>query len=141
MKEIKIIVNEGRKVKLGDDVISVKEFDLKTLPMVVDYFDGIYELIDKNSLQKGKGSENAIVTEIMKAVVLSLKDKTDVIVKIVAASTSMPVSEIAKLPLDAIVALLREVIEVNYDFLSQRVMPLIKEMFDEIGQKAKKTKK
>ena len=142
MKEIKIILNEGEKVKLGDEVLTVREFDLQTIPSVIEYFDHIYSTVDQNKIQKAmsskKGGDDVIVMELMKAIGFSLKDKLPTVLRIVGACCNYPVSDLQKLPLDAVLQLVKIVIEVNYNFLSQRVMPIVNSLFAEIAQKENK---
>lgn len=98
--------------KYNDVEIEIKEVSLEQLPSISKI------LVDFN---KKEGSTNDKILSF-------ITNDIDSARKLVVSLTNIPYESINKISLDAILFIVKCIIEVNHSFLEQKLAPIIKEM-------------
>jgi hypothetical protein len=126
MKELLKMFPEKIEVKLGDKVVEIKTIPFGKLPQIADLADKIM-----NKVQKNPSNDLGIT----KAVFEIMKEDFEGVVKGLEITTTLDAKEINEMSLEAATFILSNVIEVNADFLSQKVFPQLKIMSESMAKK------
>ena len=127
MKELKVIFPETLEVKFGEEVVKIKTIPFGKLPYMAELADKVIDKIQKNAASGDLG--------IAKAIFEIIKIDFEIIVQALTITTSLKKETIESMSLEAASFILTNVVEVNADFLSQKVFPSLKEMAKTLNKK------
>jgi len=127
MKELKVIFPETLEVKLGEEIVQIKTIPFGKLPYMAELADKVIDKIQKNAASGDLG--------IAKAIFEIIKIDFEIIVQALTITTSLSKETIESMSLEAASFILTNVVEVNADFLSQKVFPSLKAMAKTLNKK------
>lgn len=115
MKELKEILLPKVEVKIGEQVVEIKRIPFGKLPEIADLANAVISKIQKNSAAGDLGVAQALF-EVM-------KDDFQSLIKALIITTSLDRKYLEEMSLEVATFVITNVVEVNADFLSQKVMP------------------
>lgn len=118
--ELEILFPQGIDVNLKNEVINIKPFKLGQLPAVMKVMQKVANPIQQSMLTNVSQDANFLLSLIA--------DFGDELIKLIALIIKKPIEFVEDLDQDETVILLKSIIEVNKDFFSKRVTPLIQQM-------------
>ena len=130
MEEIKVIFPESKSIKIGEDVVSVKEFKTGDLPKVVELVEAIFE-------EKGILDNPENKATMMKVVTQAVGKHADKVFELIALSTDLDIETIKSHRINVTIKLIETVFIVNLDFLTETVMPMVEEIVAGLDKKIK----
>lgn len=137
MKELLSIFPPKVIVKFGDKEIEIKSVELQDMSIVATISDKLFSRAIAILQMKLTKEEQGIA--IAKEIIDVLKNDTGLFIDFLSATTTVEKETLKKISIEAGLFLITEVIEVNKDFLYQKVMPMIKDLAKAFDQKSKKT--
>lgn len=114
--DLETIFATGKKVKLADKEVTIKQVALEDVPLLSDLF----------SKAMGEGSLDAKLLALA-------KNDIDLVIEILSKLTDLTKEDIKRLNIAAIVYFVSEIMKENAIFLEQYVTPMVEEVAKFVG--------
>lgn len=124
MKELLSIFPPKVVVHFGDKDVEIKSVELQDMAIVGELGDKLFS--KAIALLKMKLSPDDLGLAIAQELTTILKNDTKLLIDFLAVTTTVEKSTLQKISIEAALFLITEVIEVNKDFLSQKIVPKAK---------------
>lgn len=118
MSELEILFPQGKEVILKEKVFTIKPFTLGQIPKVMQFMQKV-AVPAQAAVYSGKAQDAATLMAIF-------AEAGEDIIKLVSAIIKEPVEFVTELEMDESVELIQAIIEVNKDFFSKKVAPILK---------------
>ena len=135
MKELKTIFPPKIEVLFSDKTIEIKSIALEDVSVLGEIGDKLFNRAV--AILKMNLSETDLGLALAQELILVLKNDSKLLIQFLQATTTVDPKILPKISLEAAVFLLKEAVEVNKDFLYQKVKPMVQDLMAELGPKAK----
>ncbi len=134
MKELLSIFPPKILVNFGGENVEIKSVELQDIAIVAELGDKLFSKV--MAIFKMKMTETDLGLAIAHELIQLLKNDTTLLIKFLSVTTNVKEETLKKISVEAALFLVTEVIEVNKDFLSQKIMPKAKDLAKLFGKKA-----
>lgn len=115
MNELKTLFSENKSIEVAGTKILIKEAEVQHLPLVLAIAEKVV-----HSVTKGQGN-----AEIIASVMGTLSKDFKLVLELIEKLTDIPKDKVPKLNLAASTLIVKNIIEVNLDFLHLHLTPVL----------------
>lgn len=135
MKELLNIFPPKVEVKFGENTVEIKSIELQNISIIGVIADKLFN--KAVAIIKMKLSEQELGLALAQEFSLLLKDDSKLLIEFLTATTTVDPKILPKISIEATLFLINEVIEVNKDFLYQKVKPMVLDLMSKLGKNKK----
>lgn len=119
MEELKTLFSENKVIEIAGTKITIKEAEVQHLPLVLSIAEKLVTSF------KGQGN-----TEVIASIMGSVSKDFKLVLELIEKLTDIPKDKVPKLNLAASTAIVKNIIEVNLDFLHLHLKPILSQFSD-----------
>lgn len=135
MKELLNIFPPKVEVKFGENTVEIKSIELQNISIIGVIADKLFN--KAVAIIKMNLSEKELGLALAQEFSLLLKDDSKLLIEFLTATTTVDPKILPKISIEATLFLINEVIEVNKDFLYQKVKPMVLDLMSKLGKNKK----